>query len=71
MHGVIKHERLYFEERIPLSTKLKDSFLEYVIFKFSDKIIFLSEQSIAIAKDFTNLMIILQLFYQMELMRFL
>ena len=52
VHGVIKHERLYFEERIPLSTKLKDSFLEYVIFKFSDKIIFLSDQSIAIAKRF-------------------
>ena len=54
INGIVAYENSIFREKISASLKIKDKIAECCIIKFSNRLFFLSEQSISIARKYYN-----------------
>lgn len=52
VHGIIRYEHNLRKKYIPGSLRLKDFWTEKLLYLFSDKLLFLSEQSISLASEY-------------------
>lgn len=54
INGIVAYENSIFRKNVSASLKIKDKITEYCIIKFSNRLFFLSEQSISIARKYYN-----------------
>lgn len=51
-HGIVRHQHAYLRSHVKRSLKIKDYISEFLFYKFSDLLFFLSDQSVSIASKY-------------------